>query len=196
MKKPDWQAYYNSVKDIPPRPHLVKCLNYLDDAPKAHAIDAGCGIGSDIAFLLNKGFEVTGYDNEAHAIDCCKKRFAGIEKLTLCLDSFDTFSPTRCQVYNASSSLFFCHPNHFDKVWPSIKQSIETNGFFCGNLLGVEDSWMSENRGDLSGFTSEQIAELFEGFTIFSFIELKEWGKTAVGNKKFWHTFTVIARKD
>jgi tellurite methyltransferase len=59
--EPKWIQYYQAVEGRPPRPTLVKALEYYtqDSQPlPKFAVDLGCGDGRDTVELLNQGWRV------------------------------------------------------------------------------------------------------------------------------------------
>ena len=86
----------------------------------------------------------------------------------------------------------FCDPIDFPLVWNKIINSLDTGGIFCGHFFGEQDDWVKHG---LMIKTKEEINALFDAFKIFYFYELKEKGRVATGESKFWHIFDVCAVK-
>ncbi len=95
----------------------------------------------------------------------------------------------------ANSSLFFCPQPAFPDVWQRMIDALPAGGIFSGDLLGVNDSWVSSPDHDVSAFTAADVDALFTGFEIIYRHERDEPGQTALGRSKHWHMHTVIARK-
>ncbi|MCW8195403.1 class I SAM-dependent methyltransferase [Proteobacteria bacterium 005FR1] len=173
----------------------------LVDGPKI-AIDCGCGAGSDIAFLRDKGFTVHAFDIEPEAVARCQKRFSGDEKVTLCQARFSTFDYPRASLVGADASLFFCPEREFDEVWKKITDAILPGGLFVGSFLGPEDT-MAGPGYDKDAFWPEvlvaderRVRRWLERFEIVSFTEHKSSGVTVTGTRHDWHIFAVVARKN
>jgi hypothetical protein len=94
---------------------------------------------------------------------------------------------------NASWSLPFCPPEHFQSLWQKIAASIHPGGRFAGHFFGVHDEWATNKR--MTFHTAMQVKNLFRRFEKELFLE-KEWdGTTASGKKKHWHVLSVVAKK-
>ena len=67
-------------------------------------------------------------------------------------------------------------------------------GYFVGNFFGVYDEW-NDDTTNRTFFTKEQVEQLFNNFEIICFEEFEGDGKTGEGANKYWHFFSVIAKK-
>ena len=94
---------------------------------------------------------------------------------------------------NASYSLPFCQPDHFENLWNKIYRSLKLNGRFSGNFFGEKDTWVVNK--DMTFLTKHNTELLFKNFTIESFEIRDEDGETALGRKKHWHVFSIVAKK-
>lgn len=63
-----------------------------------------------------------------------------------------------------------------------------------GSFFGKKDSWNLKNN-NMKFFDKEEVYTLFEDFEIICFYEKDEDGTTAIGKKKHWHIYYVIAKK-
>lgn len=105
---------------------------------------------------------------------------------------------------NSSFALPFCPPQHFGAVWARIVSSLRPGGRFCGQLFGDRDEWAPRPGASfqdwasppaMSFHTSDEVRELLRGFEIEQLDEIDEDGTTAVGDRKHWHLFHIVARK-
>lgn len=193
-----WMQYYQAVEGRPPRPTLIKALEYHAQAPDAlpkFAVDLGCGDGRDTVELLNRGWRVLAIDGEPEAIarlrqrsDCrrthLETRVQRFEDLTL---------PPDISLVNASFCLPFCPPNQFPDLWDEIVATLAPGRRFCGQLFGDQDSWAAYT--DITHHHRAQINQLLEPFTIEWLDEENHPGQTALGEEKHWHIFHIVARK-
>ncbi len=190
-----WNSYYQKIAQQPHRVNVENALNFHTSQDKI-AIDAGCGIGRDSNFLLSQGFKVYAFDNNNEAIETCATRFAEHPHFSLSQACFADFDYPDCTLFIASASLFFCPRQHFQQVWNNINSTLSSGGVFCGDFLGVNDTWVTSNTHEhLTALTKEQVEQCFEGYEIVSFNERDEDGTTAVGSEKHWHVFSVTAIK-
>jgi hypothetical protein len=93
---------------------------------------------------------------------------------------------------NASFSLPFCPQQEFTRVWQKIVDSLRPGGRFCGQLFGEHDDWAGsgvvvQTRAELRGLLAPFEVELLD--------EFDQDGKTAVGTRKHWHVYHLVARK-
>ncbi|MGR5133396.1 class I SAM-dependent methyltransferase [Vibrio alfacsensis] len=190
-----WNEYYKKIAAQPHRPQVEQALKHHSLSDKI-AIDAGCGIGRDSHFLLSQGFDVLAFDPDQNAIEACLKRFESIKKYTFKQVSFAEFDYPSCTLFIASASLFFCPQEHFTQVWKKIDASLQPGSVFCGDFLGIKDSWVdSEQHPNLTALSRQQVETLFENYDVATFHERDEDGTTAVGSSKHWHVFSVTAIK-
>ncbi len=197
--KRDWSVYYDAIEGKPPRKTLLKALDLFDKQalpPTARlGIDLGCGSGRDTFELLRRNWQVLAIDSSQTAIsyllnhsdlsfNLLKTQIARFEDLTL---------PSPTGLVNASFSLPFCSPKYFPDFWNQITASLRFGGPECGQLFGERDSWSTNN--SMTFHTRNQIDILFENFEVEFFQEKEFIGYTALGDKKNWHTFDIVARK-
>lgn len=199
MTRPQIKTYYDATEQSRVRAELEFAVSISQQ--KGVAIDCGCGAGSDIAFLLEQGFTVYGFDIEEDAISRCEKRFKGNERLTLSQEGFDTFQYPKASLVVADASLFFCPPNKFDDVWNRIYECLESDGVFSGSFLGLKDSMAQPGYNkeeiwpEVLALSEGQVRSLFENYHIVHFNEHKSSGKTPAGSEHDWQIFSVVAIK-
>ncbi|WP_024772530.1 methyltransferase domain-containing protein [Aquimarina macrocephali] len=160
------------------------------------AIDLGCGNGVDTFALLQDKWNVLAVDKQNEALSRIKENTPDTyqEQLQLSLNSFENIEELpNCQLINATFSLPFCHPDHFDKLWNIITSSITKKGIFSGHFFGINDSWNSNL--EMTFHTQKQITELFNRFDIEYYNEIEKQGKTISGKEKYWHVFHIVAQK-
>ncbi|MCC8251762.1 class I SAM-dependent methyltransferase [Vibrio campbellii] len=190
-----WNEYYQKVASQPHRPNVEHAANLLMLDSKI-AIDAGCGTGRDSNYLLNQGFTVYAFDTHQDAVETCLTRFEGNPNFSISQSCFSDFDYPPCSLFIASASLFFCPSERFESVWQRINETLQPGGIFCGDLLGIRDSWVGTDiHSNISAFTREEVEALFDDYEIIHFYERDEDGTTAVGNAKHWHTFSITAIK-
>jgi len=206
-EKRDWPGYFSVVLGKPPRETLTSALDRFErergsDASRSArspspllAVDLGCGEGRDTLELLRRGWSVHAVDSHPNAFELLLPRVPSEQRsrLTTQLASFEDARWPKALLLNASFSLPFCPPSHFDEVWSRIVDSIEPGGRFAGQLFGDRDSWATIP--DRSHQTEARARELLAGLEVEEFrIDEKDDNDTG-GNPKHWHVFHIVARK-
>ena len=192
-----WADFYQKTQGREPRPLLTDVLNFFEkDSPRDshHAVDLGCGDGTETIALLRGGWSVLAIDSEPEAIRRLLEKLPkdGHTRLQTQVARFEEVSLPSTDLIHASYSIPFCHPKHFPEFWGKITDAIKRGGRFAGQFFGVRDSWADSP--DMTFHTEEQVQALFRKFELESFVELDEDG-SAVSGPKHWHVFMVIARK-
>ena len=193
------KEYYDSTEQREIRTDLEYAASIVA-APKV-AIDCGCGAGADIAYLLEHGFMVYGFDVEEESILRCQRRFKNNNNVCLLKSSFESFNYPKASLVVADASLFFCPKQHFDDVWLSIESALISGGIFCGSFLGPEDTMAGPEYDKSSLWTNvlvlneRQVRSKFDSFQIQRFTEHKKSGLTPQGIPHEWHIFSIIAKK-
>lgn len=186
-------SYYEKTKNSNIPENLRMFMNMKVEP--GICIDLGCGAGRDSKFLIKNGWKVIAIDKE----DTEKMIRSSLQEeeqnyLKFIKQDFENniiLQP--CNLLVANSSLSFCNRKNFDDLWNKIVDSISKDGYFVGNFFGINDSWA--NRPNMAFFTKEEVIKLFSSFKIINFKEVAKNGKTALGIKKHWHIFNVIAKK-
>ena len=194
LDKTNWDEYYQKIQGRAPRQLLLDVLEKFPAHTALHAIDLGCGDGTETALLLLHNWNVLAVDGESLAIKRLMEKVpqGAQAALQTQVAKFEevTLSPT--DLIHASYSIPFCHPNHFPSLWDKITNALNPGGRFAGQFFGVHDSWA--NNRDMTFYTEEQVRAMLEGLEIEYFHEEDADGQAASG-PKHWHVFTVIARK-
>lgn len=193
-----WTAYFDVVAGKPPRETLIQALDTfgregVSGVPMA--VDIGCGDGRDTVELLRRGWRVLAIDGHPDAFRRLHARtdIAGKDRLECLHAPFEGLELPPALLVNASFSLPFCDPDHFDALWRAITEALEPGGRFAGQLFGDRDDWAA-----IEGRTHHTIAQaraLLAGFEVERFDESEDDGKDALDNPKHWHRFDIVARK-
>jgi tellurite methyltransferase len=200
----DWHDFYDAVEDSSPHDSLLKALTVFDQGAEfdqqsvceRFAIDLGCGSGRDTLEMLRRGWRVLAIDFQAEGIERLQKRVIGPQRSRLqtrVAPFEDLHDLPECDFINASYSLPFCTPTHFDALWEMIVRAIQAHGRFAGTFFGGRDSWAQ--KPGMTFHTRAQVETLLEPFEVEQLLEEDSDGKTALGETKHWHTFEVVAFK-
>jgi tellurite methyltransferase len=193
MRDPNWEQYYEKTKEAPPRPSLVRAIEFLLE--KKEALDLGSGALNDTRYLLSVGFEhITAVDKTPVTNEIAD--LIPSEKVSYKINSFEDFEfkESTYDLINAQYSLPFISKDSFGRVVTSIIGSLKPGGVFVGQFFGEKDEWNIEGR-NMSFQTKEAAESLLHGLKIVEFNEEERDGRTAVGDIKHWHVFHFIAVK-
>jgi len=187
-----WLDYVEKTKSKPPRPLLVKALQFLER--RDIALDLGAGALNDSIYLLSEKFvHVTAIDKEPVAAKIAKD--LPLERFTYKISSLEdtVFPADEVDLVNAQYALPFIKPERFDEVWERISNSLKIGGVFTGQLFGQKDEWAG-NR-NMTFHTKAAAHQILARFDLLDFEEEEADKPTAMGNMKHWHVFHFIARK-
>jgi SAM-dependent methyltransferase len=191
MAEPTWSDYYAANEGRAPRDQLLEVLGRF--SRPGNAVDLGCGAGIDTLAMLDRGWQVLAIDAEADAIERLRARAGDEPRLETRVASFADAEWPSADLVNAGYALPFCPPEQFDAVWARVVASVRPGGRFSGQLFGDHDEWAADP--ELSFQTREQALALLGPFELERFDEEDADGKTALGERKHWHVFHVIARR-
>ncbi|PYF74323.1 methyltransferase domain-containing protein [Pedobacter nutrimenti] len=192
--QPSWKQHNDQFSKIklPASAPLCQAFEHVEQRDNDfYAADLGCGSGIDTLAMLEKGWKVLAIDKDEASLENLKTTKSAL--LETQLQSFEKLNLPQLDLINASMSLPFCDPLHFNACWQSIRLSLKTQGFFCGHFFGPKDSWSS--RPGMTFLTKAQLNALLKGFEILWMDEKEKEGKTLSGMIKNWHVFSVLARK-
>jgi tellurite methyltransferase len=189
-----WDDYYKKIQGRAPRQLLLDALEQYPAGEALHAIDLGCGDGTETTVLLSRGWHVLAVDGAETGIQRLLDKVPQDAQVRLQthVARFEDVTLPPADLIHASYSIPFCHPHHFPALWGKITNSINPGGRFAGQFFGVRDSWANEP--DMTFHTEEQVRAMLDGLEIEYFHEQDEDGEAASG-PKHWHVFTVIVRK-
>ena len=192
-----WEHYYKKTENRTPNETVCQAIGYFaaESRCERFAIDLGCGVGHDTIALLNNGWHVLAIDQQQQALDrvTAKISLEQQSRLATRLAVFETVQLPPADLINASYSLPFCLPQHFDHFWSRLVESIRLGGRFSGHLFGNRDDWAKLPK--MTCHTLDQFHALLTKFEIEFFFERDEVGQTAAERCKHWHVFSVVARK-
>ena len=191
-----WAAYYQQLRDRPPRRTLLRALDLFGPAPAdALAIDLGCGDGRDIVELLRRGWRMVAVDSEPEALrQLAARNLPGADRITPINARFKEVPlPLGVQLVNSSFAMPLCEPEAFRTLWTRIREALPAGGRFSGQWYGVRDSW--HGRRGMTFLERDDALALLDGLEIEMFEEEEADGVTPRGNPKHWHIFHIVARK-
>jgi SAM-dependent methyltransferase len=194
-----WENYYKHLEGRTPRPLFLAALAQFEQErvndSQLHAIDLGCGDGTETLVLLSAGWKVLAIDNVPTAIEILQSNAAPDHhsRLEVRIASFEHLDFPATDFIYAGYSLPFCRPEYFDHVWKNITTCIRPGGRFAGQFFGIRDSW-ADNPA-MTFHSTDQVHQILEGtFEIETLQETEEDGQ-AFSGPKHWHVFNVIGRR-
>ena len=191
-----WAAYYQQLRDRPPRRTLVTALDNFGEPPAdALAVDLGCGDGRDIVELLRRGWRVVAVDSEPEALrQLAARNLPGGERISPVEARFEDIPlPLGVRLVNSSFAMPLCEPEAFHALWERIREALPPGGRFSGQWYGLRDSW--RGRPGMTFLDKDEARALLAGLHIEMFEEEDANGVTPRGNPKHGHIFHVVARK-
>lgn len=189
-----WAAYYEKLRDRPPRRTLLAALDAFGETPAdALAIDLGCGDGRDIIEILRRGWSVVAVDAEPEALRqlAARELPGSITPIVARLEEVPL--PLGVQLVNSSFAMPLCEPERFHELWMRIREELPAGGRFSGQWYGPRDSWVG--RPGITFLERDQAMALLDGLDLEMFEEEEADSLTPRGNPKHWHIFHIVARK-
>ncbi|NDH61581.1 MAG: class I SAM-dependent methyltransferase [Alphaproteobacteria bacterium] len=191
-----WAAYYDKLRDRPPRRTLLAALDRFGTTPAAAlALDLGCGDGRDTVEMLRRGWRVIAVDAEPEALRQLQARTlpSGSDVTPVIARLEEVPVPLGVQLINSSFAMPLCEPEAFRDLWSRIREGLPSGGRFSGQWYGPRDSWVG--RPGLTFLGHEEALGLLEGLELEMFEEEESDGVTPRGKPKHWHIFHIVARK-
>ena len=193
-KSADWAAYYEKLRERPPRRTLVTALDrFGPGAAGSLAVDLGCGDGRDVIEMLRRGWRVVAVDAEPEALRRLMERELPGEITPIVARFEEVPLPISVRLVNSSFALPLCAPEQFHALWTRIREALPVGGRFSGQWYGTGDSWMG--RPGMTFLERDAALGLLEGFELEMFEEEEADGTTPRGKPKHWHIFHIVARK-
>jgi len=191
-----WAAYYDKLRDRPPRRTLLTALDRFGATPPgALALDLGCGDGRDAVEMLRRGWRVIAVDAEPEALRHLQDRsLPPGSDVTAVVARFEEVPvPLGTLLVNSSFAMPLCAPQAFHDLWERTREGLPPGGRFSGQWYGPRDSWFG--RPGITFLNRENALSMLEGFDLEMFEEEEADGVTPRGTAKHWHIFHIVARK-
>jgi SAM-dependent methyltransferase len=195
-KAAEWAAYYEKLRDRPPRKTLVRALDLFGTPPaNALAVDLGCGDGRDIVELLRRGWSVVAVDSEPEALKrLAARNLPGAERITPVVARMeDVPLPIGVHLVNSSFAMPLCEQAKFHELWTRIREALPSGGRFSGQWYGPRDTWFG--RSGMAFVSRDEAMAMLKGLDVEMFEEEEDDGVTPRGKPKHWHIFHIVARK-
>lgn len=192
-----WRAYYERLKDRPPRETLTFALDRFADEGLARgsAVDLGCGGGRDVIELLRRGWWVFAIDSEPSAIEALLARpdLPPRARLETKVARFDEADWPPVDLVNSSFALPLCPQTDFPAFWQRLIGSLKPGGRFSGQLYGPRDDWFGDPT--ITFLARDEVEALLAPLETEMLQEEEDDSTTPRGKTKHWHIYHIVARK-
>jgi SAM-dependent methyltransferase len=191
-----WAAYYDKLRDRPPRKTVLAALDaFGPPSSDPVVIDLGCGDGRDVVAMARRGWHVVAVDSEPAALEQLRARaMPGGELVTAIAARLEEVPlPIGVRWVNSSFAMPLCEPERFHDLWGRIVAALPPGGRFTGQWYGPRDSW--QGRAGITFVERSEALSLLTGFDLELFEEEEADSVTPRGNPKHWHIFHIVARR-
>lgn len=126
-------------------PALVSWLNSAGPAvvrPGARSVVVGCGLGDDVAELLSRGYDATGFDVSGTAVAWARRRFPEYADAFVCADLFKMPSRyrRRFDLVVEVHTLQALHPSLREEAAAALAELVSTRGLLVAICRGRKES--------------------------------------------------------
>jgi SAM-dependent methyltransferase len=191
-----WAAYYDKLRDRPPRKTVLAALDLFGaPPPDALVMDLGCGDGRDVVEMARRRWNVVAVDAEPAALQqLAARQMPGADRVTPIAARLEEVPlPLGLAWVNSSFAMPLCEPARFVDLWTRLREALPGGGRFSGQWYGPRDSW--NGRPGITFLDRARVMKLLDGFELEMFDEEEADGVTPRGNPKHWHIFHIVARK-
>lgn len=132
-----WPEIYDHYSTAPPNLHLEKL-----EPPVRTVLDIGCGVGRALELFALMGCEVTGIDEDSHAIELCQNKFRDrkIGPIKFINDRFrdGSLNDAKFDVVIAYNSIYHCKKEEFFSVIKHISKILNPGGYLLLTVKTVD----------------------------------------------------------
>ena len=202
----EWEIYFanKDKKQLGPNPIFKKGFELFDTelipSGQAIALDIGCGIGFEAAWILQKGWDrvdcidplpiVRDYLMKNVPADAEKQ-----ERLTFTPVKIEDFEITiSYKLVCAYFSLFYCEKQEqFDAIMKKALNAVASDGRFIGAFFGPRHSWNGQKK--MIFLTEKELRSYFHDFAIEIFERTEIDYDSGIGMAHY-DMFHVTAKKN
>lgn len=206
-----WDEYNAHQSGREPRPSLGLALDAVEQtaadaapaspdgaasgAPALVAVDLGCGEGVEVTALLEQGWTVHAVDGEPAALRRLAERTPADHAGRLHIHHLayaEIDALPEADLIHSSYALPYCPPEHFDRVWATVRAALRPGAVLAVQLFGPHDTSFGDP--EMTFHTEAQARALIAGLDVVSWREEDADGMAYTG-PKHWHVFHVVARR-
>lgn len=202
--------------DLTPAPFLIRNIKYLKENKITTVLDAGCGQGRNLLYLLNEGFYVIGIDGAPNALTITNDLLKSNNKTNyeLINSELQNISQIKNNSVDAIVSItVLTHIFDPEKVINEFSRVLKPNGILLADFATIKDSTYEYiSKGECIGknmFIEDgtkvkyaddktEIMPLFKDFEILNINEESFIEPGHPGSRPFKHehtSFVVVAKK-
>lgn len=181
------QEFYDRTIDADLSASYEIFLKHLPE--HAHILDAGCGVGRDSKYFLERGYSVTAFDASEEMVNFARKE-TGLDVQLLTFQNM-TFDSLFDGVW-AQATLLHVPYEETPSVFEKIRQSLKPGGIFFGSYKYGSDLMPTEER-DFWNMDESSILPYVEGLfdVINVWTEKDRRSKIAPSLSQQWLNFLV-----
>lgn len=165
---------FRSVKDL-----FLKALKEIPILNPTQAIDLGCGLGIETAYLANAfDWSVLAIDGNAELLAMAKNKIKDSQKTQVeflhCSFEYLANLPS-CDFLYSYHSLHFIDDAHFERVWTMMLSALKPNGVIALSLFGPEDAMVKKKHA--IGISEDELRNRLKNLNIKYIHSIKERGQ-------------------
>ncbi len=161
-----------------------------------HVLDLGPGLGDDIAFLANRGYEVDCVDKNPDVIANIQSKNLKINCVIQDLAHFKIEKEKYGLIIASNSLPFLPEKEKVDTVIQRMIDGLSKKGVMYLTLFGMHDEW--QGKRIMSFFTEQEALGILAKSRVKIYWKNIEegYGRTMNGSIKYWHIFKFICIKE
>ncbi len=165
---------FRSVRDL-----LLKALQEMNIQNPTQAIDLGCGLGIETAYLANTfDWSVLAIDGDAELLTMAKGKIKDSQKTSVVFlhSSFESLAALpQCDFLYSYHSLHFIDDAHYERLWPMMLSALKPNAVIALSLFGPEDAMVTKKHA--IGISEDDLRKRLETLNIKYIRSVRERGQ-------------------
>lgn len=165
---------FRSVKDL-----LLKALKEMTIQNPTQAIDLGCGLGIETAYLANSfDWSILALDGDIELLSLAKEKIKEPRKARVDFSHCDFESLTTlppCDLLYSYHSLHFIDDTHYERMWTLMLSALKPNAVIALSLFGPEDAMVKKKHA--IGISEDELRKKLKNLDIKYFKTVRERGQ-------------------
>lgn len=181
---------------------MNKYTEIISNTKNKNAIDLGCGLGQDTAWLAENGFDVVSCDISSLALNKLKEIYPNAKTMHLDIANGLPFEDNSVGLINVNLSLHYFKMNKTQEIFDDIYRKLEKGGLFIGRMNSDKNNYVNEYFQEIEKnfyydtkngkhsrlFNKEQFEMLINNWNI---VVLNEDETIRLGRKKYTWEFIL-----